>query len=298
MPHTPGDDLIRARSAERLIDVRGSGSKPWAIALFFVVTFVWSWSLWGIAVAAGYSLAGPAGFMLYITGALGPLIGAVLLVHRLEHAYRWQFLRRVWDPRSIPARWWLALLSVAILPSLLGAALAGVVGAAATLPDYTIAVILGASVMALAAGLVEEPGWRGAALDALQERTRPVWAALVIGALWSFWHLPLNFFEGTFFHALGFGSVAFWLTHLMLVQLGVLYVWLANGSGGSILIAALAHAGFNAVWGLMPQSTIGTVFSFVILTVGTVTVVLVTKGGLSSWVEDPLDRAGRGSNRR
>jgi len=220
--------------------------------------------------------------MLYITGALGPLIGAALVVYRRDHAYRREFLRRIWDPRLVPAGWWLALIAVSILPSVLGAMLASVAGAAASLPDHSVEMVVGAAVLALGAGLIEEPGWRGAALDALQERNpRPVWAALGIGALWSFWHLPLSFLEGTYFHGLGFGSVEFWLTHLMLVQLGVLYVWLVNGSGGSILLAALAHAGFNAVWGLLPQSTTGTLFTFLILTAGTVAVVVATKGDLS-----------------
>jgi hypothetical protein len=53
-----------------------------------------------------------------------------------------------------------------------------------------------------------------------------------IGALWSLWHLPLSFMEGSNYYELGAGSLRFWLTHLMLVQLGVLLVWLANGSGG------------------------------------------------------------------
>jgi uncharacterized protein len=186
----------------------------------------------------------------------------------------------VWDSRGSGARWWLALLAVTTRPPVLGAALASVAGAAATVPAYTVGLVVGMAVMALAAGLVEEPGWRGAASDAWQERTRPVWAALGIGALWSSWHLPLSFLDGSYFHSLGFGSVRFWLTHLMLVQLGVLYVWLANGSGGSILIAVLAHAGFNTAWGLLPQGTTGDDITLLVLVAATVAVIAATKGGL------------------
>jgi membrane protease YdiL (CAAX protease family) len=269
------------------MDVRGNGGDPRVALLFFVTSFAWSWSLWGAAVATGHSLAEGAGFMLYITGALGPLIGAALVTHGRDHAYRQAFLRRIWDPRSIMASSWLALMAVTTLPPVIGAALASIAGTAATVPNHSVEFVLGTVVMALAAGLVEEPGWRGAALDALQERTRPLWAALGIGALWSFWHLPLSFFEGTYFHGLGFGSVSFWLTHLMLVQLGVLYAWLANSSGRSILIAVLAHAGFNAVVGLLPLSTTGTVLTFLFLTAGTMAVVVVTKGDLAFTAAPP-----------
>jgi uncharacterized protein len=268
-------------SEKRRVDARGSGGGHSPVLPFFVLTFMWTWALWWTAAATGHSATDPAGFMLYMTGALGPLGGAAWVVHSRGRAYRRVFLHRVWDPRGIPARWWLALIAVTTLPAVLGAAIASVAGAAATVPDYSVGLVLAAVVMALAAGLVEEPGWRGAALDAWQERTRPVWAALGIGVLWSFWHLPLSFFEGTYFHGLGFGSMRFWLTHLMLVQLGVLYVWLANGSGGSILIAVLAHAGFNAAWGQLPHSTTGAVTTFLVLTAATGAVIAATKGDLS-----------------
>jgi uncharacterized protein len=247
---------------------------------FFAVAFVWSWALWWTAAATGRSFTEPVGFMLYMTGGLGPLLGAVWVVHRGGPAYRRAFLRRVWDPRGIRARWWLALVAVTTLPAALGAALAGVVGVAATVPDYSFGLALGAGMLALAAGLVEEPGWRGVAADAWQERTQPVWAALGIGALWSLWHLPLSAVEGSYLHGLGFGTVRFWLTHLMLVQLGVLYVWLTNGSGGSVLMAILAHAGFNMAVGLRPHSTTGDAITFLVLAAATVAVVVATKGRL------------------
>ena len=74
--------------------------------------------------------------------------------------------------------------------------------------------------------------------------------------------------------------VAFWLTLLALVQLGVLYVWLANGSGGSILIAVLAHAGFNVAASLSPRSTTGDVTAFAAITAATVVVMAATRDHL------------------
>jgi len=248
-----------------------------SVLSYVASTFAWTWSFWWSA-AAFDQLPGP---LLFITGGLGPLVGAAWLVSRRDRAYRRAFVRRVWDPRGIEAPWWLALAGMTVGPAVLGAAVAGVAGSTATVPTYTVGAVAGVVAFALAAGLAEEPGWRGAASDVWQATTRPVYAALGIGAVWAVWHLPLYFIEGSYQHGLGFGSLRFWLTNLVLMELAVLYVWLANGAGGSILIVVLAHAGFNAAGELVPRSTMGDVVAFAVLTVATVAVVALTRGGLS-----------------
>jgi uncharacterized protein len=247
---------------------------------FFVLAFVWSWAWWGTAAVTGARVTEPPGLLLYLLGVFGPLVGAAWVVHRRGRRYRRAFLRRIYDPRGIAARWWLAVLAVAAGPAALGAVGASVAGGDGTAPAFgvgAVAVLLGP---ALVAGLVEEPGWRGAVADAWQARTRPVWAATGIGALWSLWHLPLSFVAGSYYHELGAGSLRFWLTHLMLVQLGVLLVWLANGSGGSILVAVLAHAAFNVAVGLAPSDLAFDVVALLALTAATAAVIALTRGRL------------------
>jgi uncharacterized protein len=260
----------------------GNGRRvaPPAAATFFGVTFAWTWALWLTAAATGASVSEPAGAMLYMAGGLGPLVGAVWLLRRADPAYRRDVLRRVWDPRRITAPWWLALAVVAAGPALVAAVTVAVAGADATMPTYGVGAIGGAIAVALLAGLAEEPGWRGVASDAWQRRTLPAWAAAGIGAIWALWHLPLAFIEGTYYHELGIASVEYWLTLLTLAQVGVLFVWLANGGGGSILLAILAHALFNVAVSLAPRSTIGDLVAFAAITVMTVAVVAATRGRL------------------
>ena len=252
-----------------------------AVAPYFVVTFGWTWSLWWVAAGLPHP-RGSVVAMLFLTGGLGPRRGAAWVVRRGQQAYRRAFVRRIWDPRGIPAAWWSALVAVAAGPAVLGAGVAGLAGAPAIAPDHTVGAVGAVIAFALAAGLVEEPGWRGAASDLWQVRTRPVFAAVGIGLFWALWHLPLYFIEGSYQHGLGFGSLRFWLTNLVLVQLGVLYVWLANGAGGSILIVVLAHAGFNVAGELVPRSTAGDVIAFVLVTAATSTVIAVTRGRLAA----------------
>lgn len=165
---------IRVRVEDGHVDSHGAPAGRLPVLRYFVLTFVWTWSWWWLAAASGLSLIedGP-GSLLYLLGVLGPLVGAAWIVSRGGRAYRREFLRRVCDPRRIPARWWLGLLAVVAGPAVVAAAVASLAGATGTVPDYSLGAVVGAVMVALVAGLAEEPGWRGAASDAWQARTRP-----------------------------------------------------------------------------------------------------------------------------
>jgi membrane protease YdiL (CAAX protease family) len=205
---TSSDLMPGIHDRRSAVESRGKQGRPHLLP-YFVLTFAWTWLMWGSAVAAGLSADEPPGALLYLLGVFGPLAGTTWIVRAGDSEYRQSFLRRIWNPRRVPALWWLVVVAVAGGPAALGALVAAVTGAAASLSDYSAGAVGGAIVVALIAGLAEEPGWRGAASDSWQAKTRPVLAALGIGALWSLWHLPLHFFEGSWYHGMGsapFGS--------------------------------------------------------------------------------------------
>ena len=93
-------------------------------------------------------------------------------------------------------------------------------------------------------GPVEEFGWRGFALPLLQRKLAPIWAGLILGVIWGFWHLPAFLLSGTQQSAWSFspffaGSVA----------ISVIMTPLFNSSRGSILLPALFHFQLiNPIW--------------------------------------------------
>jgi uncharacterized protein len=285
----------RVVSTPGAIPRRSTGTAD--IVGYVALTVGWTWSFWS-ALAALPDLPAPGPLLLHLTGGLGPLVGAAWVLRGRDRAFRRRFLRRVVDPRGIGTAWWVALAAVMALPGVLGATTAALLGVTATHADRAPMAVAAVLAFAMAAGLVEEPGWRGAAMDAWPAPVRAVWMALGIGVVWTLWHLPLYLVEGSYQHGLGFGSVRFWLTSLALIELAVLYVWLVQGSGGSILLAVLAHAGFNAVGELVPRSTTGDVIAFLVLTALTLWVVARTRGHLGAdpergAVRVPVGAAGR-----
>lgn len=92
----------------------------------------------------------------------------------------------------------------------------------------------------------EEWGWRGYILPRLQAKYNALTASLIVGVIWSVWHLPK--FLGTGLS--GERSFAwFTVAHL---ALAVLYTWLYNNSRGSLLLVILFHATQNTAGMFLP----------------------------------------------
>jgi membrane protease YdiL (CAAX protease family) len=91
-------------------------------------------------------------------------------------------------------------------------------------------------------GLGEEIGWRGFALPHLQ-RSRPAAnAALLLGVLWACWHLPAFFFRDTY---VDMGLPGFAMFVVSICFASVVFAWLYNSTGGSLLLVVLFHVFFN-----------------------------------------------------
>ncbi|MDO9508243.1 MAG: hypothetical protein Q7I97_02680 [Thermovirgaceae bacterium] len=76
------------------------------------------------------------------------------------------------------------------------------------------------------------------------DKAAPIWAGLILGALWGFWHLPAFLLSGTPQSAWSF--TPFFLGS---VSISVIVTPLFNSSRGSILLPALFHFQLNnPVW--------------------------------------------------
>jgi len=101
--------------------------------------------------------------------------------------------------------------------------------------------LLPALVSGLLAGLLEEFGWSGLAFPALQARYGFLRAGVAMGCIVAVWHLPFFFTPGTTQSRSSF--LVFLLT---LVPARIVFGWIYNGSGGSILLTVLLHVSGNA----------------------------------------------------
>ena len=92
----------------------------------------------------------------------------------------------------------------------------------------------------------EEMGWRGYILPRLQAKYNALVSSLILGVVWSVWHLPKFFGTGT-----SGGRSFFWFT-IYIMSAAVLYTWLYNNSRGSLLLVTLFHASDNTAGMFLP----------------------------------------------
>ena len=93
----------------------------------------------------------------------------------------------------------------------------------------------------------EEIAWRGYVLPRLQKHFGVFIAALVIGLIWTVFHLPLFWMKGG--HPAGY---PFWLFTVMVFCITFLFSAAYNGTSGSVLIVHLLHQGLNAAVEAIP----------------------------------------------
>jgi membrane protease YdiL (CAAX protease family) len=138
----------------------------------------------------------------------------------------------------------------------------------------------------------EEPGWRGFALPCLQERYSPVVATLLLGVIWTFWHIPLLAVGPS--TPQGAAGVGVWTANVSMSILNImctafLLTWIYNGTR-SILLALLMHGSINTANGLLIplannalQGAVLQTFQIVMnvtLLIAVIVVVAVTRGRL------------------
>jgi membrane protease YdiL (CAAX protease family) len=87
--------------------------------------------------------------------------------------------------------------------------------------------------------LFEEFGWRGFLQSRMQQILPPWIAALLVGAMWAAWHLPL-------FLVQGWSSASPFVFLLIMLGLSLVMAFAFNWSNEAVLVAILMHSAFNA----------------------------------------------------
>jgi membrane protease YdiL (CAAX protease family) len=232
--------------------------------MFFLLTFVITWSVDAVLIVLGIRVDSASGALLLILGVLGPTLSAVILsgletgrrgmADLLRGALRWRV--KVWWYAFVLA-FWVVLLAIAW-----GVAdISGIHPRTVDDPPLAGFPFLFLIILLIGGPLQEEFGWRGYALRRLRNRRTALSSSLIVGMFWGVWHIPIFFVQGTWHYDLVSGRslpvTLFFIAYFVLVTvpLSVIYAWVYFGTG-SLLLTILLHASMNTAdtWAPWPSS--------------------------------------------
>jgi membrane protease YdiL (CAAX protease family) len=219
------------------------------ILCFVVITYAVTWSAW-LALAAAGRVVTVGTEPLYLVGLLGPLVGAVVtsaLRGQLPH-----LLARCFRVR-VGLRWWLVAIGVPTAIAIavwLGSTMIATFGIAherhrdfGAFTGYPHVAPLALWVLLIAiGGIGEEAGWRGFLLPATQRRRTPVAASLVVGAIWTVWHLPALLICDTY-RAMPVAMFPMFVVGIF--SASIFLTWLFRRAHRSVPVVAAFHGTYN-----------------------------------------------------
>jgi len=240
-----------------------------SVAIFYLLAFGVSW-----AIEIPQAMASRGLIHVQIPGVIGfisplaPMVAAILMSRSAGGVPQiWHLLSRLLKWRAAVG-WWTVVLTgfpaLGLLVVTLAFAITGRV------PDLNASYIHSVfpqfpatlspwllfgpfMLYSIITSIPEEVGWRGFALPRLQARWGAAWASLAVGALWGLWHLPLFFYPQA-----AQSGISFPVFLAGTLSTSILFTWVFNGTGGSLLMVSVLHSSFNATnvfLPLLPQVT-------------------------------------------
>jgi membrane protease YdiL (CAAX protease family) len=234
------------------------------VAWLVVLAYGFAWVLLVPAMLGGrhvLPLTVP-GFLLIFPLGYTPAAAALLVAWLTDGRAGLREVGRMLLRWRIPLRYYVAVLAGP--PALFGLGLALGAAAGLRLGDFAPAWLIAAAFvvnLALAAAVNgEEIAWRGVLLPMLQARTTAVRASLLTGVLEAMFHVPLFLTPGTPQSRIPFGGFL-----LFSVALAMLFTFVYNATGGSLLAVTVLHGAVNASTNVLPVPSAGPVFWLIVL---------------------------------
>lgn len=229
-------------------EITASSTYRYRPVLFFALTYLFTWIFWIPAIFVPEN----AGAGLMFIGLLAPAAVSTIFVvvsgsDMLKKDLKIKligFYKVKWKNVLVAIIQFAGIIVASILLSLLVGQSADQFAFTEDF-SFTGVGIAGALLTVTLASIIEEVGWKGYCEDSIGAYMNWFRESLIFGALWSFWHFPLIFIQGTYQSGLMVNPVYVVNFFISGIPLGFIITWVYLASDRSILACMIYHMFVN-----------------------------------------------------
>ena len=182
-----------------------------------------------------------------------------------------------WGKWKAEMRWYVIAVSP-LFVAFLAAGVFIVLGGSPITPEKSVGfpIVISFFLSLITGAMGEELGWRGFLLVRLQSKFNALISSLIVGVIWAVWHLPLWTLKGY-----GWDAIPYWTFALSAISASVLFTWVLNNTGGSLVMATLIHLMMNlgmnvvGILGLLPSPAKGWTIAAILFAIYAIIIVLI-----------------------
>ena len=226
------------------------------ITSFFVITFLWSWFFFGIAIACiklgiTSSQMSFIGISMTLIGAFGPVVGAIVTLYTIEGKDSLNRFKKSFLSLNFGLKTWLAIFLILGIPRFIAWISPIFFGEEIRQTSFLmnnmylfIPILLFQTILG---GGQEEIGWRGYIMQILENKFGLLFGSLILGITWSIWHIPMWFLPES-----GQLNHHFFGFTMQSIGLSFIFSWIIKASGNRLLSGLIIHGASNTFSNLFP----------------------------------------------
>lgn len=248
--------------------------------LFFICAYFFTWIFWIPAIF----VPGTTGSVLMLIGLIAPAVVSTIFVlvsgsDELKKDLKDKIIS-FYKVKWINVFWAVVVFALSVVFSILLSLLFGQSLKQFSFTDdfsFTGVGIGTAFVTITLASIIEEVGWKGYCEDSIGQYMNWFWESLLFGALWSLWHLPLIFIQGTYQAGLMVNPLYVINFFISGIPLGYIITWVYLVSDRSILACMIFHLFVNFMQEKIAMTPETKCLETIVVIIATVIIVMCNK---------------------
>ena len=257
-----------------------NGNYRYKPVLFFVCAYLFTWIFWVPAIFLPDSISP----FLMLTGLMAPaIVSSIFVMASGSDALKQDLKNKIFGFYKV--KWLNVLLAVIVFAIiivcsiLLSLALGQPIEQFSFTEDFSFTGvgIAGAFITITAASIIEEVGWKGYCEDSIGNYMNWFWESVIFGVLWSFWHFPLLFIQGTYQAGLMVNPLYVINFFVSGIPMGFVITWVYLASDRSILACMIFHFFVNFMQEKIAMTPETKCVETIVITLVTAIIVVVKK---------------------